>query len=112
MMLDRRLQSLLVGLTAYGLLLLLMVTAPQNALGFWPGILAGTIACVLWRGLRTPPTPQQTRRRLQVASVALTLGLALMLIPQRDIPVGAPFGLLVAWAGALILDRRERPRSQ
>lgn len=103
---DRRLPSLLVVLTAYALLVTLMATAPQNALGFWPGVLAGVIACTLWRGLRTPPTSAQTRRRLQVASVGLGLGLLLVLIPQRDIPLGGPFGMWVAWFGSLWLDRR------
>lgn len=112
MPLNRHLPSLVVVLTAYLLLIMLMITAPQNALGFWPGVLAGVIACTLWRGLRTPPTPAQTRRRLQLAGVGLAVGLALVLIPQRDIPIGAPFGLLVAWVGAVFLDRRERPRSQ
>ena len=100
MTLDQRMPSLLVVLTAYVLLLALVVTAPQNVLGFYPGVLAGVIACTLWRGLRTPPTPTQTRRRLQMASVGLVVGLVLVLIPQRDIPVGAPFGILLAWFGA------------
>ena len=104
--LDRRLQSLLIVLAAYIALVGLMITAPQNALGFWPGLLAGVIACVLWRDLRTPPTRAQTRRRLWVASAGLVVGLVLVLIPQRDIPIGAPFGLVVAWFGALLLDRR------
>lgn len=103
--LHRRLQSLLIVVVAYAALVLLMVTAPQNALGFYPGLLAGVIAVTLWRDLRTPPTPQQTQRRLSLASVLFAVGLALVLI-QRDIPVGAPFGLLVAWMGALLLDWR------
>ena len=94
---------------AFVLLAILLATAPQNALGFWPGVLAGVIACTLWRSFRTPPTHEQTRRRLQLASVGLAVGLALVLIPQRDIPLGAPFGLLVAWAGALIFGSTGAP---
>ncbi|WP_233842301.1 hypothetical protein [Dyella sp. 2HG41-7] len=110
--LDRRIQSLLVVLTAYSLLIGLMITAPQNALGFWPGLLAGVIGCVLWRDLRTPPTLQQTRHRLRVAGSLLVLGLTLVLAPQRDIPIAAaPLGVLMAITGALILDRRGLSRS-
>lgn len=101
--------SLAIVVGAYAALAVLLATAPQNALGFWPGLLVGVIACTVWRSFRTPPPPGQTRRRLQLAGVGLAVGLALVLIPQRDIPVAAPFGLLVAWAGALFLDRRERP---
>lgn len=110
--LNRRLQSLLIVLAAYCGLVLLMVTAPQNALGFYPGLLAGVIAVTLWRDLRTPPTAQQTRHRLRVAGSLLVLGLTLVLTPQRDIPIAAaPLGVLVAITGALILDRRGLSRS-
>lgn len=104
--------SLAIVVGAYLVLTVLLATAPQNALGFWPGVLVGVIACTLWRSFRTPPTPAQTWRRLQLASVGLAVGFALVLIPQRDIPLAAPFGLLVAWSGAVFLDRRERRRSQ
>lgn len=104
--LHRRLQSLLIVLAAYGGLVLLMVTAPQNALGFWPGLLAGVIAVTLWRDLRRPPTAQQTQRRLRIAGTALAVVFVLMLIPQRDLVPGAPLGLLVAVVGGLLLDRR------
>lgn len=104
--LHRRLHSLLVIVGAYAALALLMVTAPQNALGFWPGLLAGVIAVTLWRDLRTPPTAQQTQRRLRIAGTALAVCFVLMLIPQRDVMPGAPLGLLVAVVGGLMLDRR------
>ncbi len=106
LILNRRLQSLLVVVGAYALLVMLMVTAPQNALGFWPGLLAGVIAVTLWRDQRTPPTAQQTRRRLRIAGTALAVCFVLMLIPQRDVVPGAPLGLLVALVGGLWLDRR------
>ena len=66
--LHRRLHSLLVVVAAYALLVMLMVTAPQNALGFYPGLLAGVIAVTLWRDLRKPPTAQQAQRRLRAPS--------------------------------------------
>lgn len=106
------LESLALVAGASVALAVLLATAPQNALGFWPGVLLGVIACTFWRAYRTLPTSAQTRRRLQLAGVGLAVGLALVLIPQRDIPIGAPFGIMVAWAGALLVDRRERPRSQ
>lgn len=106
------LESLALVAGASVALAILLATAPQNYQGFWPGVLLGVIACTFWRAFRTLPTPEQTRRRLQVVSIGLVVGLILVLIPQRDIPVGAPFGILVAWAGALILDRREASRSQ
>ena len=106
------LESLALVAGASVALAILLATAPQNALGFWPGLLASVIACTFWRAFRKLPTPEQTRRRLQLAGVGLAVGLVLVLIPQRDIPIGAPFGIMVVWAGALLLDRRERPRSQ
>lgn len=104
--LHHQLQSLLIVVAAYALLVLLMVTAPQNALGFYPGLLAGVIAVTLRRDLRKPPTAQQTQRRLRIAGTALAVCFVLMLIPQRDVVPGAPLGLLVAVVAGLWLDRR------
>lgn len=104
--LHHRLQSLLIVVGAYAALVPLMVTAPQNALGFYPGLLAGVIAVTLWRDLRRPPTSQQTPGRLRIAGTALAVVFVLTLIPQRDVVPGAPLGLLVAVVAGLMLDRR------
>lgn len=80
--------------------------ASQNALGFWPGPLVGVIACILWRSFWTPPTLDQTQRRIRVSLTTLAVWFAPALVPQRDVPMaGASLGILVAWVGALALDR-------
>jgi hypothetical protein len=99
--------TIVVCVLAYGALAVLLATAPQNALGFWPGLFAGIIGCTLWRTFRTPPTCAQTQRRLRIAGPLLVVWFALALVPQRDIPVaGAPLGLLTAWTLTLVLDQR------
>lgn len=98
--------ALIVCILAYGALAVLLATAPQNALGFWPGLFAGIIGCMIWRTLRTPPTPAQTQKRLRIAGPFLVLWLALALLPQRDIPIAtAPLGLLMAWTLTLVWDQ-------
>lgn len=99
--------AIVVCVVAYGALAVLLATAPQHALGFWPGLFAGIIGCAIWRTLRTPPTPVQTRHRLRIAGPLLVVWFALALVPQRDIPIAAaPLGLLTAWTLALVLDQR------
>ena len=99
--------SFIVVVVAYGLLVLLLVTAPQNVLGFWPGLMAGIIGCAAWRTFRTQsPTLVQARRRVRIAWAFLVAGFALAMSPQRDIPTAAPFGVLVALTVTLALDRR------
>jgi len=97
--------SFMVAIVAFGILAVLLATAPQNALGFWPGIMVGMIACTAWRTFRTQPSFIQAKRRARVASVFLLAGLALALSHQRDIPTAAPFGILVALAVSLAWDR-------
>lgn len=99
--------SLAVCVVAFGALALLLATAPQNALGFWPGLLAGIVGCTIWQTFRQPPTRAQTQRRLRIAGPLLIVWFALALVPQRDIPVAAaPLGLFLAWTLTLVFDQR------
>lgn len=80
----------------------LIASNPEGAFGFWPGVQAGG----LWHVYRrTSPTIAQDRRRVWIAGVFLAMGFVLVMIPQRDIPTGAPFGALVTLTGALALGR-------
>lgn len=98
--------SFIVVVVAFGLLAVLIATAPQNLLGFWPGLLVGIIGCTGWRMLRPLPTLNQARRRVWIAGMFVVAGLALALSSQRDIPTAAPFGVLVALTLTFALDRR------
>lgn len=104
--LRRPFPTILTVVVAYGLLAMLLATAPQNAFGFWPGFLAGVILAAIWRAVRTPPNAAQTQLRLWRVGGVLAVFVTLAFISQRDLPVAvAPLGLLVAWTGALALDR-------
>jgi len=62
---------------------------------------------VIWHACRRrPPAVAQARRRLRIAGVICAVAFLFALVPQRDIPIGAPFGALVALTIALALDRR------
>lgn len=98
--------SFIVVVAAFGLWALLVATAPQNVLGFWPGLMLGIIGCTGWRMLRPLPTLRQARRRVWLAGSVMVAGLALALSPQRDIPTAGPFGVLVALTATFALDRR------
>ena len=101
------LRHLVTGVVLYVVLAGLVASNPESALGFWPGVLAGGLACVVWHACRrTQPSLAQARRRLRIAGVFCALGVVFALIPQRDIPIGAPFGALVALTIALAVDRR------
>lgn len=100
------LPSLIIVIVTFGLLAMLIATAPQNVFGFWPGLMVGIIGCTGWRMFRRLPTLNQARRRVRVAGMFVVAGLALALSSQRDIPIAAPFGVLVALTITFSLDRR------
>ena len=103
----RWLPYLAFGLVLYLALAALIASNPAGALGYWPGALVGGLGCVVWHACRRrPPSPERVRRGLKITGGLLGISFLFALVPQRDIPIGLPFGILAALTIALVLDRQ------